>query len=714
MKRVEEVPDNMVVEEVVVSQTFEDVHDYATKKSDECSTLAEKELKRAREKRLKAIQKIKPKPQTLDEFFQGNKSANSVAETVPRTLNVMNLIKARSEEIKMCEQALSSGPQKTAVFQRIPNWMRRRAMSHNPKRVPKFARKAFEASVTSKAAHVKKHKYKKHRKSKLPKVLMFTNRQQKYRWLESHVWHAKRFQMVERWGFKLANVCNDKILRALHREVSYTKAAMCDTSYYGWIELRGTQKELLASLSRMTSQDVGLTFAANDFITGWKEGQTLIYKTGCYPFGCIGPVSFVWKVVESDSEAVLNNKYSSELERILWINFHPAMKFPFLSALKTAIKGSQVSFTNLERSLTSLEITGPKALKIMQHCLQYASVRLKYEEKFDLNKSKTKVIKMKKSFWWTKMYSSETDRQQVEDEAERWPKIQSKDVPAGRIFGFLSRDPRLAFRFGSSIESQSESSEGNKEFLLPKSFIFDSDVRDYIMTRKMTNNAVKNYLGNHLPMTPIDSFDEEARVPILIIKKYLAPASCDEMMSYDDNKYRDVWKLVMPRNWFMPFWLLFKRMRLHVFGLRERERFLKRAGYLCFPQELPDSNVGRLNLKQTCTELNRNLKRKPPSKRFHFERFGVENPFECDFESLFKKSEEPFLDKISDLLKDNTALNPVIKPAKVGNHSAVDRREGAEKVEVIKHESQGQCHPNQPPSAKKAKMDLEDPEVKVD
>ncbi len=36
-------------------------------------------------------------------------------------------------------------------------------------------------------------------------------------WLETHIWHAKRFKMVERFGYKLAEQPCDKGFRSTYR-----------------------------------------------------------------------------------------------------------------------------------------------------------------------------------------------------------------------------------------------------------------------------------------------------------------------------------------------------------------------------------------------------------------------------------------------------------------------------------------------------------------
>lgn len=48
-------------------------------------------------------------------------------------------------------------------------------------------------------------------------LLEYNRRQNRFIWLETHLWHAKRFHMTEKWGYKLANFPNDKSFRACYR-----------------------------------------------------------------------------------------------------------------------------------------------------------------------------------------------------------------------------------------------------------------------------------------------------------------------------------------------------------------------------------------------------------------------------------------------------------------------------------------------------------------
>lgn len=46
-------------------------------------------------------------------------------------------------------------------------------------------------------------------------------RERDHVWLETHVWHAKRFKMVDRYGYRLAESASDKGVRAAYRSLMH-------------------------------------------------------------------------------------------------------------------------------------------------------------------------------------------------------------------------------------------------------------------------------------------------------------------------------------------------------------------------------------------------------------------------------------------------------------------------------------------------------------
>jgi ribonuclease P/MRP protein subunit POP1 len=76
----------------------------------------------------------------------------------------------------------------------------------------------------------------------------YEGRSRKHKWLETHIWHAKRTHMAVLWGHRLALRRCDRGARSSHRSV--TRACLLhDASYLQCFELTGPREPLSAFLS---------------------------------------------------------------------------------------------------------------------------------------------------------------------------------------------------------------------------------------------------------------------------------------------------------------------------------------------------------------------------------------------------------------------------------------------------------------------------------
>ena len=181
--------------------------------------------------------------------------------------------------------------QGTAAAQQLPRSLRRRAVSHNVNRLPRRLRsrhlgeraKSDNSTEGTGAQKKPKRPSRKYRRRPSNLLLEYERRQKEAKggkWLETHIWHAKRFHMVTpahnvtakvvdnvrksdkeaptpknvfdspsdfngRWGYKLADFSNEKGFRACYRSVA-KNCIMQDVSYLGCIELSGRRCDLKA------------------------------------------------------------------------------------------------------------------------------------------------------------------------------------------------------------------------------------------------------------------------------------------------------------------------------------------------------------------------------------------------------------------------------------------------------------------------------------
>lgn len=81
----------------------------------------------------------------------------------------------------------------------------------------------------------------------------------------------------------------------------------------------------------------GPTFAGKGFLSGSREGSTVLYSAGSYPFSALGEVSFVWKPL-LQTESDITDTESGECWRTLWIWTHPSSHGVILAELKKVLQ----------------------------------------------------------------------------------------------------------------------------------------------------------------------------------------------------------------------------------------------------------------------------------------------------------------------------------------------------------------------------------------
>lgn len=121
--------------------------------------------------------------------------------------------------------------------------MRRRAMAHNHYRIPVRIRlQALTDLAGSEGPGIlKRSKCRRHRRKLRYLAHLYEIRQKKFRWMETHVWHAKRFKMVNLpWngGVRIPLNCNDKSTRSIYRLCQKESACIMDQSFncHFWVD----------------------------------------------------------------------------------------------------------------------------------------------------------------------------------------------------------------------------------------------------------------------------------------------------------------------------------------------------------------------------------------------------------------------------------------------------------------------------------------------
>ncbi|GMS87296.1 hypothetical protein PENTCL1PPCAC_9471, partial [Pristionchus entomophagus] len=245
--------------------------------------------------------------------------AFNVTEFVEKRAAQIHDLLAVIDNSSLVAGEVTKGPRTAA--QRLPRHMRRRAMSHNVKRMPRRFR-AFARPYLERSKHRKKPPSRFARRRPMNLLLNYVRRQRSTAWLETHIWHAKRFHMVERWGYRLPDRSFQRAFRPIYR-TTRRGAVVRDKSYLSCLLLSApSQSTLISALSPLccpASVEASLTGVGGR--DGKRETTTLLYSRDAYPQGLIGPARFQWST-SVDGRSQLS----------LWL--HPACRAAVLAELQ--------------------------------------------------------------------------------------------------------------------------------------------------------------------------------------------------------------------------------------------------------------------------------------------------------------------------------------------------------------------------------------------
>ena len=184
-------------------------------------------------------------------------------------IDIMKFASYRKKEMDLLrnDAFLTKAVKHKSLFQLLPRHMRRRTMGYLRKRLPHRIRKA---ALIKPPAKINKRPSRKHRRRPANLLSEYARRKratvaatgQTKMWLETHIWHAKRFHMSEStFGYRLPIHDNCKCKRAVFRSMR-KHCCMHDESYHVCLQLVGKQDRLVAGLARLCSTQAGLTFRA--------------------------------------------------------------------------------------------------------------------------------------------------------------------------------------------------------------------------------------------------------------------------------------------------------------------------------------------------------------------------------------------------------------------------------------------------------------------
>lgn len=440
----------------------------------------------------------------------------------------------------------------------------------------------------------------------------FQHRQLKKTWLPTHVWHAKRAHFEDKWGYRIVTEPSLKCYRATHRTSTQSGAIAWDCSYYATFVLVATQEVLKKVLALMTANifsekyaEVSGTFNYEKVVEGNRSWEGILFDENGAP---LGPTLVVWQKTSKDSNT----------HRAL-LRFHPCITIRVVNLLNSLKKSFEFCYNDFRYLIGSIDIVGPASTQAL-----------------------ASVLKIKPS-------SQEADSvlSKIWNRLGNVVNIQS--LPSNFVVSLDNvADPRLSYppRYNPD---KNPTYDGIEMVTSWPDDIFVSTSKGDTENHGLFNEASinksyvnqptqKNIDSRRAKLTEVDInrekipfLESDPTFPVLLIKR-------------QDS---DTLTLMMPWGWVMPVWYCLQHhSNVRIGGLKQRNQLNFESNRLTFPDDYPGTIPGALNEELEAEKTRLKWARKPKAKRLSYRRVSVHgkgnakgeigSPFRCDWKYLWK------------------------------------------------------------------------------
>nr|XP_015830371.2 ribonucleases P/MRP protein subunit POP1 [Nothobranchius furzeri] len=628
------------------------------------------------------------------------------SKEMPKYITGGAFARARAAEVKAMLRAVSQTACSSHVFQALPKHMRRRAMSHNTKRLPRRLRDVADR-MREKSLQAGSKKKKEPAKSKSRKarrrhgnlLLDFNRRQRKNIWLETHIWHAKRFHMVKKWGYCLGDRPTYKCYRSCYRAMS-SHCLLQDLSYYCCIELKGEEDELLAALSQMTSKEAGPTFAAALCLSGRRQVSVTIYRIGQYPCQPLGPVTVLWRP-----------KTPGIRGRQLWIWAHPTLKQDLLPELQSVCRcweavppsidpevlcGKEKSAPHpkpenileaklkpgAKRKRSSVDASEPPVKKILGDGTRLPGTTVTWKSSSTgivINDLTMEIVRYRligpqshsvltealeaatvckevdkslgSAFWWPQHCSDESNMLLHQQQADVFHTLKgissTTELPPGTVLGLTVDDPRLTLptkkmKVLPCVSQAQEADEDKRKELILRG------VPEQCCQSSLWEESVRDDVTeNKIPEQALNRMKSEMLVPGSRLSPTPPQGRVPVLLVHQPGKqvgqemssWGAGWDLLLPKGWGMAFWIPLVYRGVRVAGLHMGLKHSHSKAAPIFPHDFPDCPAGIRFQEEQEAEFLDKFKRHPPAKRTNYIKHGCLAPFRCPWQQLAEEWE---------------------------------------------------------------------------
>lgn len=542
---------------------------------------------------------------------------------MPRMLHPLEFAEARASEVKAMVDSLRSRTGTKRIHQMLPRHMRRRAMSYNIKRLPVRLRAAGlrETADTLSPTEKQRGKSRRHRRRLENLRLLYEARGARVGWLETHIWHAKRMHMVNKWGLRLALSSCEKSVRAAHRAVNHA-CLVHDASHIGTIELTGGRDAVLRLVNNIVSPAVH-----PDETGGEVELCRLLRHPGeDGPLVC--PVTMLWRQGEGEA----GSGGGGDGAACVWVQV-PAAAFAEAFELvdHQAAADNAVCVVDRRNELLRFELTGPRATDVIRRVLA--------------PEGSDEATRRQREVWEviSAVGSASSFRPRV---------VLSLLVSDPRLTACAQGRPAQQPQRPRSAAERAEQMAAQRRCVdvmanwppgVARSTLWSPEVRAAAKKGVLPIAALheRRRLAG-APGAVLQPQPTDVRVPILLVQRPGTTAPPSWAQSRRDKTHRrgcqsgygNGWDLIVPAGWGMAFWLPLVYGGGRAIGLRERCALSLEKGVPSFPQDFPDTASAKADAAEAAAEARRRHNRRPPKRRVNYEAIGIPTPFHTAWAEL--------------------------------------------------------------------------------
>lgn len=142
------------------------------------------------------------------------------------------------------------------------------------------------------------------------------------------------------------------------------------------------------------------------------------------------------------------------------------------------------------------------------------------------------------------------------------------------------------------------------------------------------------FLQHLLPGTKLEFTENDVQMPILLIQRGPSDSAARGRQTTCTAELMSGWNIIMPKACALPFWKSFMFAGARAAGYEDVHAMHFESKLPNFPHDFVGTKACDNMLTMIKNDAESAWKRRPPAKRFNYEKFGISRPFDPPFDIL--------------------------------------------------------------------------------